>query len=134
MKHKYSFSVYTPKRNYLESYPFTSLTLSFLFPVLFYLFSESFFLLLRSIRSCYACALYVRDASRSKEKERESYLISFPSGSPNHRYRPHTLSFGLSAQKKRRKRRKKRADVKEVRGNEAEKSELKKADRPQPFS
>lgn len=134
LKSRYSFSMYVLKRNYLGPVLLASLFL----PVPFHLFSDSFFSLLRCIRSYYACTLYVCDAPRGKEKGRESHQLP--------------LRFSLSIvdiafihfhsvlvlkrsreREERNRRRKKRADVEEVRGNEA-KSELKKADRPQLLS
>lgn len=63
----------------------------------------------------YTCVMH-REAKRKGEDRISS--TSPPALFFRHRYRPHTFSFGLSAQKKRRKwRRKKGTDVEEVQGD-----------------
>lgn len=106
LKYKYSFSVCMLKTNYLESHPFTSLFLSFFL---------SYFISSLSPFSCccdpsavgthvhYMCVMH-QEAKRKRENRISS--ASPPVLPLNHRYRHHTFSFGLSAQKKWRKRRK----------------------------
>lgn len=136
LKSRYSFSVYMFKRNYLGPVLLATLFL----PVPFRLFSDSFFSLLRCIRSYYACTLYrVWCTERQRERERIvshqlplRFSLSIVDIAFIHFHSVLVLKRSREREERKR-RRKKRADVEEVRGNEA-KSELKKADRPQPLS
>lgn len=97
----HDFSAYVLKTNYLGPHPFTDLALSFFL---------SYFISSPTPFSCYcnpsAVATHVhymcvmhREAKRKRENRISS--ASPPVPPLNHRYRSHTFSFGLSAQKKR---------------------------------